>query len=72
MALHSGGARDVLDEFADELGWDQNSMILVLCDFINFRNSVESLREFLSVQRDAELEMGQESCPKTSKLLARR
>ena len=42
-----GNARDILNKFADEQGWNDDSKIHLLCDFIESLDIEDELEDYL-------------------------
>jgi hypothetical protein len=56
-----GDARDVLEQFTHLAGWDDDSVIQLLCEFILQKNLVKDLNSFLAVKVEEEHKMGEEN-----------
>ncbi len=48
-------AQDIVDSFLDKAGWDDHSIIDLLCRFINERANPVDLQDFLKRQYDFEI-----------------
>ncbi|HXS23392.1 MAG TPA: hypothetical protein VN719_04120 [Gemmatimonadales bacterium] len=51
-------AQTILDSFDDRTGWDDESKIHLLCQYIENQGDNDCFRDFLEQQADAEDEMG--------------
>lgn len=49
-------AEVILEEYAEEMGWNDRSKVLLLCQYIDNQGSDAALEDFLTQQRDEELD----------------
>jgi len=54
MSIRGGEARDLIDQFGEQCGWNAESKIDLLCDYINNQQSADALQDFLQQQADEE------------------
>lgn len=47
-------AKDILEEYAEETGWDAASKIELLCQYIDNQQNNSALRDFLKGQAEEE------------------
>lgn len=58
MSIRGGEARDLIDRFGERCGWNDDSKIDLLCDYINNQQSGDALQDFLQQQADEEASYG--------------
>ena len=54
MTVRGGEARDLIDQFGEMCGWNDDSKIDLLCDYINNQSDPSALQDFLQTQADEE------------------
>jgi hypothetical protein len=49
-------ARDIVEEYADRNGWDDESIIVLLCDYVENQQSNDALEDYLREREERENE----------------
>lgn len=47
-------SRDIIDEFIESQGWDDDSVITLLCRYIDNQSDPDTFRDFLQQQKEME------------------
>jgi hypothetical protein len=54
MSIHGGEARSLIDDIGERCGWNDDSKISLLCDYINNQQDGGCLNDFLEAQAQEE------------------
>jgi len=51
---------DILLEYSKRVGWNENSMLLIACDYIDNQDAADTFEDFVAQQADFEDPPGKE------------